>query len=289
MGDDAPVLSWKTASSRSGCPVADETHARTGLLFHRLLSGLTGKLHRLHNQLVLRVRQVRIRGYYSPDREEVNRSCAATTSVSAFAATDALESTPAGPDWANLRTGRARVWWPVLVGPLASGNASTDWHSLERHEDIRVNLADHAANTTCPLPPAPNFPDAPCVQTALLRSRPCAERLTEPAAGATKHISHRLEQHMIDELIHFYRRGEKPFRSLSALPDGDGAAMMRDLYVPGAVFWGALQGARQYLQARGRLRRWLRCDFVAKGGVPQQPYPIYMVLGMTKWFGCGGG
>ena len=25
-----------------------------------------------------------------------------------------------------------------------------DWHSLDRHEDIRVNLADHAANTTCP-------------------------------------------------------------------------------------------------------------------------------------------
>jgi len=26
-----------------------------------------------------------------------------------------------------------------------------DWHSLDRHEDIRVRLADHAANTTWPL------------------------------------------------------------------------------------------------------------------------------------------
>jgi len=26
-----------------------------------------------------------------------------------------------------------------------------DWPSLDRHEDIRVNLAAHAANTTCPL------------------------------------------------------------------------------------------------------------------------------------------
>ncbi len=88
---------------------------------------------------------------------------------------------------------------------------------------------------------------------------------------------------MIDELIHFYRRGEKPFRSLSALPDGDAAAMMRDLYVPGAVFWERFKEPGQYLQARRAVEAWLRCDFVAKGGVPQQPYPIYMVLGMTKW------
>ncbi len=39
-------------------------------------------------------------------------------------------------------------------------NASR-WHSLDRHEDIRVNLADHAANTTCLLLLAPKFPDAP--------------------------------------------------------------------------------------------------------------------------------
>jgi len=40
-------------------------------------------------------------------------------------------------------------------GPFPWASAQTervqDWHSLERHADIRVNLADHAANTTCSL------------------------------------------------------------------------------------------------------------------------------------------
>ena len=33
-----------------------------------------------------------------------------------------------------------------------------DWLSLERHEDIRVNLTAHAANTTCPLLANPKIP-----------------------------------------------------------------------------------------------------------------------------------
>ena len=32
-----------------------------------------------------------------------------------------------------------------------------DWPSLDRHADIRVNLADHAANTTCPLLAGPKI------------------------------------------------------------------------------------------------------------------------------------
>jgi len=38
--------------------------------------------------------------------------------------------------------------------PLCS---AVDWHSLDRHKDIRVNLADHAENTTCPLLAAPKI------------------------------------------------------------------------------------------------------------------------------------
>ena len=35
---------------------------------------------------------------------------------SAFDTTNALENTSTGADWANLRAGHARVWWPVPVG-----------------------------------------------------------------------------------------------------------------------------------------------------------------------------
>ena len=46
-------------------------------------------------------------------------------------------------------------------GPFPWVSAQTervqDWHSLDRHEDIRGNLADHAENTTCPLLVSPKI------------------------------------------------------------------------------------------------------------------------------------
>ena len=48
-----------------------------------------------------------------------------------------------------------------IGGPFTWASAQTehlqDWHSLDQHADIRVNLADHAANTTCPLLASPRI------------------------------------------------------------------------------------------------------------------------------------
>jgi hypothetical protein len=88
---------------------------------------------------------------------------------------------------------------------------------------------------------------------------------------------------MIDYLIHAYRRGADPFRSLSALSDMEAMQRMKDLYVEGAVFWERFKDPAQYLQARRKVEQWLRREFMAKGGKPQAPYPIYMVLGRSKW------
>ena len=39
-----------------------------------------------------------------------------------------------------------------------------DWHSLDRYEDMRVNLADHAANAICPpLAGLPKRPERTCL------------------------------------------------------------------------------------------------------------------------------
>jgi hypothetical protein len=88
---------------------------------------------------------------------------------------------------------------------------------------------------------------------------------------------------MIDYLIHAYRRGADPFRSLSALSDMEAVQRMKDLYVEGAVFWERFKDPAQYLQARRKVEQWLRREFIAKGGKPQASYPIYMVLGRSKW------
>jgi hypothetical protein len=88
---------------------------------------------------------------------------------------------------------------------------------------------------------------------------------------------------MIDYLIHFYKKDTEPFRSLSALPDKEALQIMRDLYVEGAVFWERFKDPDQYLQMRRQIERWLHQEFIAKGGAPQQFYPIYMILGRSKW------
>jgi hypothetical protein len=88
---------------------------------------------------------------------------------------------------------------------------------------------------------------------------------------------------MIDYLIHFYRRGTEPFRSLSALSDADAMRMMQDFYIEGSVIWERFKDPAQYLRARRQIEQWLRQEFIAKGGAPSESYPIYMVLGRSKW------
>lgn len=87
----------------------------------------------------------------------------------------------------------------------------------------------------------------------------------------------------IDSLVHLYARGGEPFRSLSYLSDDEALALMRSLYRAGAVYWDRFEDPAQYLQARRYAENWLRAEFIAKGGKPQDPYPVYMVLGRTAW------
>lgn len=88
---------------------------------------------------------------------------------------------------------------------------------------------------------------------------------------------------MVDYLLHFYRKGTQPFRSLSALPDAVAESIMQDLYVEGSLIWERFKDPAAYLQARRQTEQWLRSAFIAKGGDPQEPYPVYMVLGRSRW------
>jgi hypothetical protein len=88
---------------------------------------------------------------------------------------------------------------------------------------------------------------------------------------------------MVDFLTHCYRRGTEPFQSLSALSDMDAMQIMRDLYIEGSVLWERFKDPHQYLQERRQIEQWLCKGFIAKGGDPQEPYPIYMMLGKPRW------
>ena len=87
---------------------------------------------------------------------------------------------------------------------------------------------------------------------------------------------------MVDYLTHYYIKGTPPFRSLSTLPDDEALKLMTALYEETA-FGARFKDPLRYLHNRQRTERWVRAEFIAKGGQPQEPYPIYMVLGSSPW------
>ncbi len=87
---------------------------------------------------------------------------------------------------------------------------------------------------------------------------------------------------MIDYLTHYYIRGTPPFRSLSTLPDDEALTLMQALYAE-TLFGARFKEPLQYLRGRRMTEQWVRAEFSAKGGQPQEPYPIYMVLGSSPW------
>jgi len=87
---------------------------------------------------------------------------------------------------------------------------------------------------------------------------------------------------MIDYLTYYYKRGTEPFLSLSALPDEEAVEIMKAL-CDDTPYGRRFKDPIGYMQSRRETERWVREEFIAKGGRPQEPYPIPMVLGSSKW------
>ncbi|HSL41942.1 MAG TPA: hypothetical protein VK897_00825 [Anaerolineales bacterium] len=88
---------------------------------------------------------------------------------------------------------------------------------------------------------------------------------------------------MIDHLIHLYKRGAEPFRTLSALQEETAISIMQSLYRAGSIFWERFEDPVGYLRLRKQIEQSIRGAFIAKGGRPQDAHPIYMALGRTRW------
>jgi hypothetical protein len=91
------------------------------------------------------------------------------------------------------------------------------------------------------------------------------------------------EMSLVDYLTHYYAAGTEPFRSLSALPDAEALRLMAELYIEGSVIWERFKDPAAYLRNRRATEKWVRAEFLAKGGRPREAYPIYMVLGSSGW------
>src|SRR4030066_226480 len=89
---------------------------------------------------------------------------------------------------------------------------------------------------------------------------------------------------MIDYLTYYYKQGTEPFRSLSVLPDEEVIKIMEEL-CDDTLFGARFKDPIQYMRNRRQTEQWVREEFMAKGGQPQEAYPIPMVLGASKWMG----
>ncbi len=87
---------------------------------------------------------------------------------------------------------------------------------------------------------------------------------------------------MVTYLTHYYLSDIGPFQSLSALPDAEAIKIMEEL-CDDTPFGMRFTNPSEYLRNRQDTERWVREEFIAKGGKPQAYYPIPMVLGSSKW------
>jgi len=81
-------------------------------------------------------------------------------------------------------------------------------------------------------------------------------------------------------LTHYYRKGQRPFRTISSLTENEALAVMKNLYTDDPM-WARFKNPQRYLNERKRTEKWLRDKFILKGGKPKHSYPVYTVLGTS--------
>jgi len=83
-------------------------------------------------------------------------------------------------------------------------------------------------------------------------------------------------------ITHYYRKGSVPFRSLSTLADDEAVELMKSM-CDDTIFGARFKEPAHYLENRRRSEKWVREEFKSKGGCPVLDYPIYFVLGESRW------
>ena len=64
-----------------------------------------------------------------------------------------------------------------------------------------------------------------------------------------------------DFIYHYFRKGTRPFRSLSVLPDEQAKSLMKDLFIPGSMLWQRFGNPEWYLSLRRQVESELYRQF----------------------------
>jgi hypothetical protein len=88
-------------------------------------------------------------------------------------------------------------------------------------------------------------------------------------------------------LTHYYHQDARPFQTLSSLSTQEAMNVIASLGDrPGAVY-ERFRNPGQYLQQRSETERWVRAEFIKKGGKPMSQYPQYFVIDRSTWIEDG--
>jgi hypothetical protein len=87
----------------------------------------------------------------------------------------------------------------------------------------------------------------------------------------------------MENLTHYYKKGDPPFRTLSTLTDKEAVTIARGFQDETAVVYRRFKEPEAYWKMRRRTEAWVRSEFVEKGGRPTIEHPQYMVLGRSHF------
>ena len=84
-------------------------------------------------------------------------------------------------------------------------------------------------------------------------------------------------------LTHYYALAARPFQSLSALDDRAALDIIYSLKERAGGVYRRFEHPESYLKSRRETERWLRTEFIRKGGKPVSDYPHYFVIDRSIW------
>jgi hypothetical protein len=91
-------------------------------------------------------------------------------------------------------------------------------------------------------------------------------------------------------LTHYHHQDDPPFQNLSSLADNEALNAILSLRERTGAVYRRFQYPEKYLQQRREVERWVRQEFIKKGGQPVSAYPHYFVVDRSVWIeeGYGG-
>lgn len=84
-------------------------------------------------------------------------------------------------------------------------------------------------------------------------------------------------------LTHYYHEDDKPFRTLSSLPENAALKVIAKLSDRTGAVYRRFRNPQAYLRQRQETEVWLRQEFMRKGGQPVSRFPQYFTVEKAVW------